>query len=338
MLSRLRANARRLQQEATLLLGSLQPRPELKQDIRRLFEHGPFPSQPSPQLQLALRQLYERGLGLASPRIREVGSLHAAAQAFRDGPRLGPKAALLLSHLHSQTLSTMQPTVQWWAERVSRVWERPRAHQSVAVALWTQTLGLVSPAAPRWLFHHRAEHGGLLEQLAGKVVESGVWCAWLKADEVVALRAPTAVRLDQEGRLHSRGGAAIEWADGRRYWAVNGEALPEDFDPAEVNLTRLQSSTLRQRENLIDLMGYEWLLAQAPCRLIDLDLEPTGYPRRLVEVPLPPENVVVVVVTCPSTGKNSYLRVPPTMLSCHQAVAWTFGFDDPAEYQPWQQT
>jgi hypothetical protein len=337
MLARLRCNAERLKQEARQFLGSLKPRPDLQQEVGQLFEHGSFPALPSPQLQHALRQLYQRGLGLAAPRILEVQSLHQASEVFRDGPRLPPKAALLLSALHNRS-ATMSDSVEAWRERVGAIWEGPRAYQTVPVALWSQTLGLVSPSAPRWLFHYRAGRGGLLEQVAGQVLEAGVWCAWLKADEVVALRAPRAVRLNPEGQLHARGGAAIEWADGRRYWAVNGVALPEDFDPAEVNLTRLRAASLREREMLIDLMGYEWLLAEAPCQLRDLDLEPSGYPRRLVEVPLPHEEVVVVVVTCPSTGKNAYLRVPPSMQSCHQAVAWTFGFDESSHYQPWQQT
>jgi hypothetical protein len=28
------------------------------------------------------------------------------------------------------------------------------------------------------------------------------------------------------------------------------------------------------------------------------------------------------------------LRVPPTVRTCHEAVAWTAGFDDPEQYTP----
>ena len=336
MLSRLHANARRLGREAATLFRSLQPCPDLEEEIRRLFQHGPFPSRPTAELRTALEEFYRRGLGLPAPRLREVHSLQRAAEVFQDGPRLGPKAALLLASLGRP--GTLHDQVSAWRQRMGPVWDLPRAYQPVSLALWPQTLGLVSPCSPRWLFHARAGRGGLLEQLAGRVLECGCWCAWLRADEVVALRAPTALRVDEQGQLHSVGGASLEWADGRRFWAIHGEVLPDDFDPAAVTYAGLLSTRQPHREAIIDILGYEWLLAEAPCRLVDLDLEASGYPRRLVEVPMPDENVMVVVVTCPSTGKNAYLRVPPEMRSCRQAVAWTFAVDQPDSYQPWQQT
>jgi hypothetical protein len=36
---------------------------------------------------------------------------------------------------------------------------------------------------------------------------------------------------------------------------------------------------------------------------------------------------------CPSTGRDYVLRVPPTMNSAREAVAWTFGMKA-EEYQP----
>ena len=41
-----------------------------------------------------------------------------------------------------------------------------------------------------------------------------------------------------------------------------------------------------------------------------------------------------MMVRCPSTGGRYLLRVPPTMKTCRQAVAWTAGFDDPSLYRP----
>jgi hypothetical protein len=43
--------------------------------------------------------------------------------------------------------------------------------------------------------------------------------------------------------------------------------------------------------------------------------------------------VVAVLVKCPSTGRDYVLRVPPTMKSAREAVAWTFGMKA-EEYQP----
>ena len=36
--------------------------------------------------------------------------------------------------------------------------------------------------------------------------------------------------------------------------------------------------------------------------------------------------------------KHYWLRVPPTTLTAHQGVAWSFGFDDPGDYHPHMQT
>ena len=43
--------------------------------------------------------------------------------------------------------------------------------------------------------------------------------------------------------------------------------------------------------------------------------------------------VVAVLVKCPSTGRDYVLRVPPTMKSAREAVAWTFGMTA-KEYRP----
>jgi hypothetical protein len=48
--------------------------------------------------------------------------------------------------------------------------------------------------------------------------------------------------------------------------------------------------------------------------------------------------MVYLSVRDPSTGRGYLLRVPPTMETCHQAAAWTAGFDDPADYRPVAET
>jgi hypothetical protein len=46
------------------------------------------------------------------------------------------------------------------------------------------------------------------------------------------------------------------------------------------------------------------------------------------------EDLVCVSVICPSTGRQYVIRVPPTVTTCHQAIAWVAGFDDPDQYRP----
>jgi hypothetical protein len=47
--------------------------------------------------------------------------------------------------------------------------------------------------------------------------------------------------------------------------------------------------------------------------------------------------VVAVLVKCPSTGRAYVLRVPPTVQTAREAVAWTFGMTV-EEYQPTAQS
>jgi len=64
-----------------------------------------------------------------------------------------------------------------------------------------------------------------------------------------------------------------------------------------------------------------------------------GGERKLLRVPLVnDEPIVVVSIHCPSTGRQYLVRVPPATLTCHQAVAWTAGFDNPDDYAPVEET
>ncbi len=66
--------------------------------------------------------------------------------------------------------------------------------------------------------------------------------------------------------------------------------------------------------------------------VLHTDVDGAGQPRRLLSVAVPrdltvDQKIVAVHVTCPSTGHEYLLRVPPTMTRCDEAVAWTFGMN-----------
>lgn len=92
------------------------------------------------------------------------------------------------------------------------------------------------------------------------------------------------------------------------------------------------------RRVLLERMGYAAFLATAQAMVLDQDEDPGGE-RRLLKVPLQgDEDLVCVAVYCPSTGRQYLIRVPPSMRSCRQAVAWIAGFDNPDDYQPLAET
>jgi hypothetical protein len=110
--------------------------------------------------------------------------------------------------------------------------------------------------------------------------------------------------------------------------------LPETITREEV----LAEGNAEKRRVLLERMGYERFLTEARAETLDTDRDPGGE-RRLLRVPLKDdEPLVCVSVFCPSTGRQYIIRVPPTMTTCHQAVAWVAGFDDPALYKPLAET
>ncbi|BAU91994.1 hypothetical protein MPPM_3389 [Methylorubrum populi] len=107
------------------------------------------------------------------------------------------------------------------------------------------------------------------------------------------------------------------------------------FRPHELGVAEiLAERNAERRRVMLERFGFETFMEAAEAEELDRDRDPGGE-RRLLRVELNgDEPLVCVSVGCPSTGRRYFLRVPPAMRTCHQAVAWTAGFDDPAEYDP----
>jgi hypothetical protein len=100
----------------------------------------------------------------------------------------------------------------------------------------------------------------------------------------------------------------------------------------------LAEPNAERRRVLLERMGYDTFLTHAKAETLDQDRDAGGV-RRLLRVPMASdEDLVCVTVICPSTDRQYVIRVPPTMKTCHHAVAWVAGFDDPDEYRPLVET
>jgi len=96
----------------------------------------------------------------------------------------------------------------------------------------------------------------------------------------------------------------------------------------------LDTENVELRRIMIERLGYETFLQQVGGLVRDRDRD-AGGERQLVCIPFADdEPLMVLKVTCPSTGHTHILRVPPYMRSCHQAAAWIAGFDNPNDYHP----
>jgi len=106
--------------------------------------------------------------------------------------------------------------------------------------------------------------------------------------------------------------------------------FPETLKSTDV----LAEGNAEVRRVMIERIGFERFLQESHARVLHEDTDPGG-PRQLLQVELQgDEPLVCVSVRCPSTGRHYLIRVPPNMQTCHQAVAWTAGFDNPDDYIP----
>jgi hypothetical protein len=96
----------------------------------------------------------------------------------------------------------------------------------------------------------------------------------------------------------------------------------------------LAVQNLAVRSIFVEEFGYARILAQMPHEVIAKDGE-----QELVRIDWSAreEPIVLVRVKCPSTGVFYALRVPPSMKTVGQAVAWTFGMNEKT-YEPGQET
>jgi hypothetical protein len=118
------------------------------------------------------------------------------------------------------------------------------------------------------------------------------------------------------------------------YWRnvlVNYEIA---FRPETITAQRVMAeANVEVRRVMLERMGYQRFIAETQAEELDHDLDAGGV-RRLWRIALPhDEPLVCVSYLCPSTARHYITRVPPTIQSCRQAVAWIAGFDNPDDYQ-----
>ena len=127
-------------------------------------------------------------------------------------------------------------------------------------------------------------------------------------------------------------GAALRWRGVR----VNAKIafFPEQLTAKEA----LAEKNAEVRRIMIERIGYLRFAEEAKAKVLDEDQD-RGGPRQLLHIKLDEDEPLVgLSCRCPSTGRHYFLRVPPTMKTCHQAVAWMAGFDDPKKYKPLTET
>ncbi|MFN4299172.1 MAG: DUF6745 domain-containing protein [Thermaurantimonas sp.] len=162
-------------------------------------------------------------------------------------------------------------------------------------------------------------------------------------ETALVLRWPDAFETMADGTLHSSVGPALRWAAERHYFYSGWKIQPEFYENPKLVKpgTVLGESNVEKRRAYMELLG-----TSRYAELLDLEIKDQSIDRygNLIELyrtrtidELARDHLQFVKVTCPSTGRNYMLCVPPTIATAREAVAWTFG-KRPDDYNPLEET
>lgn len=161
---------------------------------------------------------------------------------------------------------------------------------------------------------------------------------WLGTQGALLVRRPRLIMSDAESRLHSATSHAIEYPDGWGLYVWHGVLVPEKVILAPERLSRedfFQEANVEVRRIIQERMGGRFV-SDLGGQVIDQGPHGTLY-----EVRLPaddPERVArYIQVQDASTARQYFLRVPPTIQTANEAVAWSFQLAVEA-YHPAQET
>jgi len=148
---------------------------------------------------------------------------------------------------------------------------------------------------------------------------------------------PKSLNLDDRGRLHCLDSKAIEYEDGWGLYYVHGVAVPEKVVEAPETLTTDEieaEQNAEVRRVMIERFGMERFLSESGAEEIHKDKWGTLFRKELEgDEPIVTVKVRNSTPEPDGTVKDYFLRVPSTITTAHEAVAWTFSVDK-EEYNP----
>ncbi|WP_297826360.1 DUF6745 domain-containing protein [Mycobacterium sp.] len=98
------------------------------------------------------------------------------------------------------------------------------------------------------------------------------WDSVLLDECAIVIRRPVAIRLDDDGDLHSTSGPCLEWADGTRDFAYHGTWVPERIVMEPKSFTRdeiLAITNTEHRRALGEIAGWQWFADRLGAEAVD---------------------------------------------------------------------
>lgn len=197
--------------------------------------------------------------------------------------------------------------------------------------------------APRLQFYDFCKGSGMDLPLIEHLVEIAKNCAWWfpRRDICIMTERPQMIGIDRAGRLHREEGPCIKFRDDWMAYALHGEwlaprvvAFARSPNAAQIE----QERNVEFRRRMLEMFGVENYVRSA--NAVRLQEDECGT---LLRKDLPGDEPIMMVQVTNSTPepdghyKQYFLRVPPTVRSAREGVAWTFGLS-PLTYKPIRQT
>ena len=159
------------------------------------------------------------------------------------------------------------------------------------------------------------------------VTESAGW--WLPHEKICWVSERHNVcSLDDEQRIHAEDGPAIAYPDGWAIWAWHGVRVPQKVIEQPLTLT---PEEIRDEQNqevrrvMLDRFGTERFLREVGAALVHEDEFGKLWAAELRgDEPLVMVEVVNSTPEPDGSFKDYWLRVPPSIRTAREAVAWTF--------------
>lgn len=198
-------------------------------------------------------------------------------------------------------------------------------------------------------FAHYPAIGTKQHRAAIELAHAGAWTYWV-SDEVVAGAPPESPHIllyprvtMESGRIHNAQGPAVVWPDAPDEYYLEGIRVEPEVvnEPERIPGLFLKTANAEARRVMANHYGHEKLM-----RRIGKPVQEDEYGKlwRLIFGPAEQSWADISMVEVrnstpePDGSRRVYfLRVPPTMRTAKEAVAWSFGMNE-KEYEPVVQT
>jgi len=150
----------------------------------------------------------------------------------------------------------------------------------------------------------------------------------LYSKEAVLVRKPKLLTLDENGKLHNEVQKCMEYRDGWGFYAWHGTKVPEYVitTPKE-QITKevwLKEENQEIKRCLVEKVGYDKFMEWFKPATIDTWAD---YKLHRIFEQVDGEELRLLQMKDTSTERIYFLRVPPTVKTCREAVAWSFQLD-----------